>query len=74
MVVSQGLGLLITDSASFLMALSASQLHSSPTMFNPPSTPQRTPHPLLKTELDMNMSSLAQKVVGRSVMPLSLTV
>ena len=69
MVVSQSLGLLITDSISFLMALSASQLHSSPTMFNPPSTPQRTPHPLLRAELDMNMSSLAQKVVGRSLYP-----
>lgn len=67
MVVSQSLGLLITDSISFLTALSASQLHSSPTMFNPPSTPQRTPHPLLRAELDVNMSSLAQKVVGRSL-------
>lgn len=72
MVVSQSLGLLITDSVSFLMALSASQLHSSPTMFNPPSTPQRTPHPLLKSELDMNMSSLAQKVVGKSISTLAL--
>ena len=67
MVVSQSLGLLITDSISFVTALSASQLHSSPTMFNPPSTPQRTPHPLLRAELDMEKSSLAQKVVGRSI-------
>lgn len=67
MVVSQSLSLLITDSISFVTALSASQLHSSPTMFNPPSTPQRTPHPLLRAELDMDKSSLAQKVVGRSI-------
>ena len=67
MVVSQSLGLLITDSISFLTALSASQLHSSPTMFNPPSTPQRTPHPLLRAELDVNTSSLAQRVAGQFV-------
>ena len=67
MVVSQSLSLLMTDSVSFLMALSASKLHSSPTMFNPPSTPQPTPHPLVQAELDRDVASLAQKVVGKSV-------
>ena len=64
-VVAQSLALLATDSVSFLVALSASQLHSSPTMFNPPSTPEPTSHPLLRNPADMDIVTLPNKILGK---------
>ena len=64
MVVAQSLALLATDSVSFLMALGASQLHSSPTMFNPPLTPEPTPHPLLRDPTEVDIVTLPSKILG----------
>ena len=63
-MVAQSLALLATDSVTFLMALGASQLHSSPTMFNPPSTPEPTSHPLLRNPADMDVVTLPNKILG----------
>lgn len=66
MVVAQSLAFLATDSASLLMALTASHLHSSPSLFNPPSSPARSPHPLLMAELDIASATKTNKAAGES--------
>ena len=64
MVVAQSLAFLATDSASLLMALTASQLHSSPSLFNPPSSPDKPPHPLLTTHMDTATATMPNRGAG----------
>ncbi|KAL0035579.1 hypothetical protein WJX79_000184 [Trebouxia sp. C0005] len=64
MVVAQSLAFLATDSASLLMALTASSLHSSPSLFNPPSSPDKPPHPLLTAQMDTVTATMPNRGAG----------
>lgn len=59
MVVAQSLALLLVDTAMLLAALTAAQLHNSPSLFNPPATPDREPHPLLRAQTDQEPGSVS---------------
>ncbi len=64
MVVVQSLAFLATDSGSLLMALTASHLHSSPSLFNPPSSPDKSPHPLLTAQMDTVSATMPNRGAG----------
>ena len=64
MVVAQSLAFLATDSTALLTALAASNLHSSPSLFNPPSSPDRSPHPLLRAQQEVETATMPLKSMG----------
>ncbi len=64
MVVAQSLAFLATDSSSLLMALTASHLNSSPSLFNPPSSPDKSPHPLLTAQMDTVSATMPNRGAG----------
>ena len=64
MVIAQSLVLLATDTAMLVLALMASHVHNSPSLFNSPASPDRQPHPLV-SQMETELASMPNRYLMR---------
>lgn len=68
MVIAQSLALLATDTAMLTLALMASHVHNSPSLFNPPTSPDRQPHPLVRAQMETELASMPNRYLMRVIL------